>query len=391
MDLAALAGEPGTVHGTEVARSASSTRLRRSAARSCRDQALVGRPRVLLDLIGDEDWSGRHFSIAHRRGLSRGPARPPADRGPADAPARRGGTAARHRVPSRADGRARSTTSGSRTGWWRRSTRCPDVFRERLGSVAITIEDWPSAEQLRAIGAPGPVRRLPGRPAVGATAPERRRCRRGSRSSAARSSGRARTTRRARDQVHRHRPPRDRAPLRDLATRACASSPTGTRRGRARPERCHTPRVDARILLVEDDPSIREVTALGLAPPGSPSTTAADGVEGLERWRADRPDLVLLDVMLPRLDGLEVLSRDPPRVDDADRDAHGARPTRSTSSSASSRAPTTTSASRSRCRSSSRGSGPRCAAGRAEADADGARRATSCRSGRSASTSPAAR
>ena len=35
-------------------------------------------------------------------------------------------------------------------------------------------------------------------------------------------------------------------------------------------------------------------------------TTAADGVAGLERWRADRPDLVLLDVMLPRLDGLEV-------------------------------------------------------------------------------------
>jgi two-component system response regulator MtrA len=35
-------------------------------------------------------------------------------------------------------------------------------------------------------------------------------------------------------------------------------------------------------------------------------STAADGLEGLDRWRAERPDLVLLDVMLPRMDGLEL-------------------------------------------------------------------------------------
>jgi two-component system response regulator MtrA len=64
--------------------------------------------------------------------------------------------------------------------------------------------------------------------------------------------------------------------------------------------------VDAQILLVEDDPSIREVTALGLRAAGFTVATAVDGVDGLERWRADRPDLVLLDVMLPRMDGLEV-------------------------------------------------------------------------------------
>jgi two-component system response regulator MtrA len=64
--------------------------------------------------------------------------------------------------------------------------------------------------------------------------------------------------------------------------------------------------VDARILLVEDDPSIREVVALGLRAVGFEVSTAADGQAGLDRWRAEDPDLVLLDVMLPRLDGLEV-------------------------------------------------------------------------------------
>jgi two-component system response regulator MtrA len=64
--------------------------------------------------------------------------------------------------------------------------------------------------------------------------------------------------------------------------------------------------VDARILLVEDDPSIREVTAIGLGAAGFAVTTAIDGVEGLERFRTDPFDLVLLDVMLPRLDGYEV-------------------------------------------------------------------------------------
>ena len=64
--------------------------------------------------------------------------------------------------------------------------------------------------------------------------------------------------------------------------------------------------MDARILLVEDDPSIREVTAIGLRNAGFTVDTAADGVAGLERFASGAFDLVLLDVMLPRLDGLEV-------------------------------------------------------------------------------------
>ena len=66
------------------------------------------------------------------------------------------------------------------------------------------------------------------------------------------------------------------------------------------------PGVDARILLVEDDPSIREVTAIGLRQAGFTVETANDGRAGLDRFEAEPFDLVLLDVMLPRLDGLEV-------------------------------------------------------------------------------------
>jgi two-component system response regulator MtrA len=64
--------------------------------------------------------------------------------------------------------------------------------------------------------------------------------------------------------------------------------------------------MDARILLVEDDPSIREITKLGLEAAGFVVDTAADGDDGLNRFRHDRPDLVVLDVMLPKRDGFEV-------------------------------------------------------------------------------------
>ena len=60
------------------------------------------------------------------------------------------------------------------------------------------------------------------------------------------------------------------------------------------------------MLLVEDDPSIREVTSIGLKSAGFRVTAAADGREGLMRFRQDPFDLVVLDVMLPSLDGFEV-------------------------------------------------------------------------------------
>jgi len=61
-----------------------------------------------------------------------------------------------------------------------------------------------------------------------------------------------------------------------------------------------------RILLVEDDPTIREMTQLSLQRDGFTVDTAADGPAGLGAFRADPPDLVLLDLMLPGLDGVSV-------------------------------------------------------------------------------------
>jgi DNA-binding response OmpR family regulator len=62
----------------------------------------------------------------------------------------------------------------------------------------------------------------------------------------------------------------------------------------------------AAILLVEDDPSVRAAVALALEGDGHRVEEAASGDEALARWRARRPDLVLLDVMLGGIDGLDV-------------------------------------------------------------------------------------
>jgi len=61
------------------------------------------------------------------------------------------------------------------------------------------------------------------------------------------------------------------------------------------------------VLLVEDDASIREVVTLGLEQAGLRVAAVGDGREGLARFREGGFDLVLLDVMLPSLDGFEVL------------------------------------------------------------------------------------
>jgi len=61
-----------------------------------------------------------------------------------------------------------------------------------------------------------------------------------------------------------------------------------------------------RIVLVDDEPNIRETVAFILEAEGFDVDTAVDGVDGLEKVRAIKPKLVLLDVMMPRMDGYEV-------------------------------------------------------------------------------------
>jgi DNA-binding response OmpR family regulator len=60
------------------------------------------------------------------------------------------------------------------------------------------------------------------------------------------------------------------------------------------------------ILVVEDEPTLRETLAEALEADGYRVVAAADGREALLRFRADQPDLVLLDLMLPELSGIEV-------------------------------------------------------------------------------------
>jgi DNA-binding response OmpR family regulator len=60
------------------------------------------------------------------------------------------------------------------------------------------------------------------------------------------------------------------------------------------------------ILVVDDEPNLREALAEGLEAEGFQVVTAADGSEALARFRETRPDLIILDLMLPELSGVEV-------------------------------------------------------------------------------------
>ena len=66
------------------------------------------------------------------------------------------------------------------------------------------------------------------------------------------------------------------------------------------------PGVNESLLVVEDDPSLREVIGIGLEGEGFRVTLAEDGPSALLAFASQTPDLVLLDVMLPGLDGFSV-------------------------------------------------------------------------------------
>ncbi|MGD0809182.1 MAG: response regulator transcription factor, partial [Acidimicrobiales bacterium] len=60
------------------------------------------------------------------------------------------------------------------------------------------------------------------------------------------------------------------------------------------------------VLLVEDEPSFVEALVVGLKREGFRVEVASDGAEALDKFSSVRPDLVLLDVMLPRVSGIDV-------------------------------------------------------------------------------------
>ena len=65
----------------------------------------------------------------------------------------------------------------------------------------------------------------------------------------------------------------------------------------------------ARILVVDDDPNVQRLLTYTLKQEGYEVSVATDGAEALKRWSSEHPDLMLLDVMLPKLDGYQVAAK----------------------------------------------------------------------------------
>src|SRR5437667_10131327 len=63
--------------------------------------------------------------------------------------------------------------------------------------------------------------------------------------------------------------------------------------------------MSSRILVVDDDPQIRRVLRTALVAQGYEAVDARNGEEAIERLREEKPDLVILDMNMPRMNGLE--------------------------------------------------------------------------------------
>lgn len=67
--------------------------------------------------------------------------------------------------------------------------------------------------------------------------------------------------------------------------------------------------MDKRILIIEDEPDIREAMAEAITQAGYEALTAENGQVGLEMALAERPDIILLDIIMPIMDGHEMLAK----------------------------------------------------------------------------------
>ena len=65
----------------------------------------------------------------------------------------------------------------------------------------------------------------------------------------------------------------------------------------------------AKILVIDDDPNVQRLLQYSLRQEGYEVVIAGDGAEGFRLWGAEAPDLILLDVMLPKLDGYQVATK----------------------------------------------------------------------------------
>lgn len=64
-----------------------------------------------------------------------------------------------------------------------------------------------------------------------------------------------------------------------------------------------------RVLVVDDSEVLRKIVGFNLTKEGFTVEEAKDGVEALEKMKSQKPDLVILDIMMPNLNGFEVLKR----------------------------------------------------------------------------------
>src|SRR5216117_1792720 len=61
-----------------------------------------------------------------------------------------------------------------------------------------------------------------------------------------------------------------------------------------------------KILIIEDESDVTDLLEMGLRKAGFKTSAAVDGASGLQKARDDRPDFIILDLMLPKMSGLEI-------------------------------------------------------------------------------------